>query len=127
MGLLHEDITREVLGAAFEVHAMLGPGFLETAYETALAHELTLRGIPFERQVRVPVRYKRILVVEHILDLIVRGMVVVELKAIADIADVHKAITLSYLTATSLNIGLILNFGQPSLQYKRIIRNQGRP
>jgi GxxExxY protein len=123
----HAEITREILGAAFEIHTALGPGFLETIYEEALAHELALRGMQFQRQVRLPIYYKTAVVGTHVLDLIVDEKVIVELKAISELAEVHRAIVLSYLAATKLSAALLMNFGQPSLAYKRLVRQRQPP
>lgn len=119
---LHTDLTHAIIGAAYEVHGTLGAGFLESVYEKALAQELTLRGIPFKRQVRIPISYKNTVVGEHVLDLLVDGKVIVELKAINEISDIHTSIILSYLTATRLSVALLLNFAKPSLDIKRIAR-----
>lgn len=122
--LLHESLTGEILGAAFEVHRVLGPGFLESVYEEALAYELQARGFEVDRQVRIPIRYKRIAAGEHVLDLVVERKVIVELKAVSDITNIHTSITLSYLKATNLQVALLINFGQQGLQHKRVV---GRP
>ncbi|HEY8146707.1 MAG TPA: GxxExxY protein [Kofleriaceae bacterium] len=100
----------EVIGAAIEVHRVLGPGFLETVYEEALCLELSDRAIPFERQVRVGIPYKARVVGESRLDLLVDNAVLVELKAVDSIAPIHRAQVISYLRATSLDLGLLLNF-----------------
>lgn len=122
--LLHGEITKEILGAAFEVHTALGPGFLESVYEEALAHELSLRGLPWVRQFHVPICYKGIEVGHHVLDLVVAEKVVVELKAISDLADVHKAVVVSYLAASKLQVGLLINFGQSQVKFQRIVRER---
>lgn len=122
--MLHEEITGRILGAAFEVHSQLGPGFLESVYEEALAHELGQRGIPYQRQVEVPIWYKGKLVGKHRLDLLVEETVIVELKQVQELAAVHKAITLAYLTATGLSVALLINFAKPSLDFKRLIKDQ---
>jgi GxxExxY protein len=121
--LLHADVTEKILGAAFEVHSALGPGFLESIYEEAVSHELGLRGMQFERQVQVPIMYKTVRVGTHVLDLVVCDKVVVELKAITETADVHRAIVLSYLAATKLQVALLINFGA-SVTFKRIVRSR---
>jgi GxxExxY protein len=122
--MVHADITEAILGAAFEVHRTLGPGFLESIYEEALAHELELRGMAFQRQVSVPILYKNETVGIHVIDLIVNDQVIVELKAITELADIHKAVVLSYLAATKRRVALLMNFGQPSLAFKRIVRQK---
>jgi GxxExxY protein len=120
--LSHSNVTGEVLGAAFEVHRVLGAGFLEKVYEAALIHELQLRGMQVQNQIPVPIHFKSILVGTHILDLLIEDSVIVELKAVKELADIHTAVVLSYLAATHLTVGLLLNFGKPSLEFKRIVR-----
>lgn len=122
--LLHATVTEQILGAAFEVHSALGPGFLEAVYEEALCHELQLRGVPFQRQVQVPILYKDVEVGTHVIDLLVNDQVVVELKAITELANVHQVIVLSYLAATKRSVALLINFGQPSLAFKRMVRQK---
>lgn len=125
--LRHSAVTREIIGAAFEVHRVLGMGFLESVYEQALAHELKLRQIVVERQVEVPIYYKNVLVGSHVLDLLVDNEVIVELKAIKELADAHSAVVLSYLAATKRGVALLLNFGKPSLQHKRLVTPYHNP
>jgi GxxExxY protein len=108
--------AREAIGAAIEVHRHLGPGFLEEVYEEALAVEMTLRGIPFERQLPVAVSYKGHDVGGTKLDFLVGGSLVVELKAVDVIGQVHLAQLLSYLKATRLRLGLLINFNVPALK-----------
>jgi GxxExxY protein len=103
-------ISGAVIGASIQVHAVLGPGFLESIYELAMVEELTARGIAFERQVTIPILYRGKLVGEHRLDLLVAGEVVVELKAVSAITEAHVAQTMSYLKAGAFQLGLILNF-----------------
>ncbi|MDF2628134.1 MAG: hypothetical protein K0R39_1965 [Symbiobacteriaceae bacterium] len=117
---LHADLTGAVIGAAIEVHKTLGPGFLESVYETALARELELRGIPFVRQAQVPIHYKGTVVGTHVLDLLVADKIVVELKVAKELTDIHTAIVLSYLAATKLQIALLINFNKPRIECKRI-------
>jgi len=105
------QLTETIIGAAIEVHRALGPGLLESAYQRALAHELTLRGIAFEEQKICPVTYKGLLIENaYRLDFLVEKNVVVELKAVDAIMDVHEAQVLTYLKFTGCNIGLLLNF-----------------
>jgi len=101
-----------VVDAALEVHRHLGPAFLESVYENALCHELSLRNVPFERQVAVCVAYKDLPVGEGRADLIVAQRVVVELKALPALGPVHLAQILSYLKATGLVLGLLFTFGE---------------
>ena len=116
---LYKDLTYAIIGAAMEVHKVLGPGFLESVYEEALAHEFDLRGIPYERQAKLAVRYKGIVAGEFRADFLVDGKVVVELKAIKALMEGDEAQLLNYLKGTGYRVGLLLNFGAPSLEYKR--------
>ena len=120
--ILFKELSYAVVGAAMEVHRTLGPGFLESVYEEALAHELALRGIPFERQKRLPVQYKGQLVGEYVADLIVDDEIILELKAVSKITAAHEAQAHNYLAATGLRLAILLNFGASSLQQKRIVR-----
>jgi GxxExxY protein len=105
------EITHAVIGAAMEVHKLLGPGLLESAYEECLAREMALRRITFERQKPVPVVYKDVkLECGYRLDFLVERQVVVELKAIDSIAPIHEAVILTYLKLSSMRFGLLINF-----------------
>jgi GxxExxY protein len=117
--LLFSDITREIIGAAMEVHTNLGPGFLEAVYEEALTVEFDLRKINYQRQKALGVYYKDKKVKEYFCDFLVCGKVLVELKAIRNITGVEEAQLLNYLKATRMKIGLLINFGSSSLRYKR--------
>lgn len=117
--LLYGDLTQVIIGAAMEVHQTLGHGFLEAVYEAALAHELDLRGIPYERQKRLTVTYKGRVAGEYVADFIVDGKVIAELKATKGLTEVDEAQLINYLKATGLRVGLLLNFGTPSLEYRR--------
>jgi len=104
-------LTEAVIGAAIEVHKELGPGLLESAYQRALAHELGLRKIPFEQQKLCPVQYKDLIIDDaYRLDFLVKGMVVVELKTVDALLEVHDAQVLTYLKFTGCHIGLLMNF-----------------
>ena len=119
--IVFKDLSYLVMQAVFEVHNTLGPGFVESAYEEALAHELALRLIPFERQKEVTVCYKGKIVATHRLDLVVDGKIILELKAVTEFTDIFKQQTLSYLKATGLKLGILINFGSPKVQYIRIV------
>ena len=110
-----DDLTEKIIGAAIEVHRILGPGLLESIYEEALCHELQLRGIEFERQKEVDVVYKRRVIKGQKLDVLVGGEVVLELKAVAKLPEIATAQTLSYLKSTGLKRALLINFSQPRL------------
>jgi GxxExxY protein len=111
-----DDLAHRVIGAAIEVHRHLGPGFLEGVYEEALAIELRLRGIPFERQKMIVVGFKGAAVGEGKLDLLVNDRLIVELKAVESLSAIHKAQVISYLRATRLHLGLLINFNVPILK-----------
>ena len=118
------DVTGEIIGAAIAVHTELGPGFLESIYEQALAVEFALRGIAFVRQMAVPLFYRDHQIGEHRLDFMVDDKIVVELKAVERLENVHFAIIRSYLKATSRANGLILNFSAMPLTVKRVRRER---
>lgn len=110
-----DKLTESILGAAIEVHRVLGPGLLEAINEDALGIEMEQRGIPFERQVDAPVNYKGHALRGQRLDLLVGGEVVVEIKSVNKLPDLAMAQVLSYLKATGLKCGLLINFGQSRL------------
>jgi len=111
-----EEIGRSVIGAAIEVHRELGPGMLESVYEEALTHELGLRGLRAVRQAEIDVLYKGVVIKGQRLDLLVEGSVVVELKAVSAVLDIHKAQVLSYLRAGRFPLGLLINFNKKLLR-----------
>ncbi len=122
MPLELEELTGKIIGAAIEVHRQLGPGFIESIYENALVYEFRKRGLKVEQQLEVPVIYAgEIEVGKHRLDLLIEGQLVVELKAIANLEDVHFAIVRSYLRAVGKKHGLLLNFAKVTLEPKRVI------
>ncbi len=125
--MTREDaLSRQIIGAAIEVHRQLGPGLLESAYEECLAHELGLQHIPYERQKVIPVSYKGLqLECGFRLDLLVDSLVIVELKAISEFAPVHEAQVLTYLKLTQCKLGLLLNFNVTRMRQgiKRVVLN----
>jgi GxxExxY protein len=120
--LLYKELTFVVIGAAMEVHNVLGPGFLESVYQKALAYELRERNIPFQEQVHLPVVYKGELVGDYIADFVIDGKLIVEIKAVSKLNSAHQAQAMHYLTATGLRLALLLNFGATSLQHHRVIK-----
>src|SRR5262249_15912872 len=118
-----DELAGEVIACAFEVHRHLGPGFLESVYEEALAVEFRLRGLPYERQRSIGVSYKDCPVGEGRLDFLVAERLVVELKAVESLAPIHQAQVISYLKATRLPLGLLINFNAVLLKdgLRRII------
>ncbi|MEA3459516.1 MAG: GxxExxY protein [Chloroflexota bacterium] len=122
--LLYKKLSYKIIGAAMEVHKVLGPGFLEQIYQTALERELNLRRIPFEAQKHIKVTYKGAVMGMHILDLLVDGKIIVELKAVSQLLPIHEAQLISYLKATGCQLGLLFNFSKRRLEYKRLIMTQ---
>jgi GxxExxY protein len=120
-GLEHERLTEKIIGCAIEVHKRLGPGFLEKIYENAFILELQKQNLDVERQREIAVRYDGVEVGRHRLDLIVADTIVVELKAVKTIQDIHFAIVRSYLKALQKQHGLLINFSKPVLEVKRVI------
>lgn len=122
MALEFEELTGKIIGAAIEVHRQLGPGFIESIYENALVYELRKRGLKVEQQLEVPIIYDgHIEVGKHRLDLLVEGEIVIDLKAISELLDVHFAIVKSQLRAMRRKHGLLLNFAKVKLEAKRVI------
>jgi len=123
--LVLEDLTEQVIGAAIEVHKVLGPGLMESAYEECLCHELHLRGISFERQVSLPVEYKGIkLDCGYRIDVVIENAVVLELKCVERVLPVHQAQLLTYLKIAHKPVGFIINFNVPVLArgiYRRVL------
>ena len=122
--LRDSEITQQIIAAAIRVHRQLGPGFLESVYEEALAVEFALSGIQFLRQYPVPIFYRDHQIGEHRLDFLVEEKIVVELKAVSELEDIHFAISRSYLKATNLEDGLLLNFATTPLTIKRFCRER---
>jgi GxxExxY protein len=119
--LIAEDLTYRIRACIFAVSNELGPGFLERVYENALAIELSAAGLAVRTQCPIHVHYKGQIVGEYIADLVVEGQVLLELKAIRGISGEHEAQIMNYLRATRLKVGLLVNFGQPSVQIKRFV------
>ena len=118
-----DHLTEAIIGAAMEVHSILGPGFLECQYEEAFARELELRNIPFERQKVIDLAYKGVAIGQYRLDFLVNGQIVVELKAVESFTEAHVAQVLAYLAATNQKVGLLINFNVASLSngLKRVV------
>jgi GxxExxY protein len=119
--IVYRDLSYQIMQAVFEVHNTLGPGFLESVYEEALTHELALQRIPFERQKEMVIHYKGRTVGTHRLDLVIDEKIILELKAVTELTNAFKQQTLSYLKATNLRLGILINFGTPRVQYIRIV------
>ncbi len=118
--------TGGVIGAAMEVHGNLGPGFLESVYEEALSVELKLKEVQFERQKELPVFYRNKIIKRFVCDFFVEGKVIVELKAAKELGEIDAVQVVSYLRASGVETGLLINFGSKSLQYKRLINSKNK-
>jgi GxxExxY protein len=119
--LEHEQLTDKIIGCAIEVHKKLGPGFLESIYENAFIIELQKQNFKVDRQREVVMKYDGVEVGRHRLDLIVADTIVVELKAVKNIEDIHFAIVKSYLKALGKEHGLVINFSKKVVEVKRVI------
>jgi len=120
-GLTPDPHIEAVVGAAFEVANILGPGFLEKVYERALVRELRLRGVSVRQQVSVPVSYKGARVGTYVADLLVENQLIVELKCVESFSNEHLAQCINYLKAAHLRLALLINFQHAKLQWKRVV------
>ena len=121
--LKYKDITEKIIGASFEVHKFLGNGFQEVIYQRALAWELAKAGLSFAREIEQEIFYKELQepIGTRRADFVIEGKVLVELKAIILLEDVHLAQILNYLKAYKLEVGVLINFGSKSLTFKRVV------
>ncbi|MBS1919691.1 MAG: GxxExxY protein [Bacteroidetes bacterium] len=129
----YSELTSKIIGCAMSVHRALGNGFQEVIYQRALEIEMTDNGISFSREHEMPIYFKNQQIGTRRVDFLVEGIVSVELKAIIKLEDVHFAQAINYLEAYDLEVGLLLNFGAKSLEFKRLLngkfkqKNQGNP
>ena len=123
----HEDITRRIIGAAMKVHSTLGTGFQEVIYQRALELELPYYGLHFVREQEMPIFYRGQQIGTRRVDFFVEGLVMVELKAIVQLEDVHLAQAINYLEAYNVEIGLLINFGARHLEFKRVHQRAPEP
>ncbi len=120
--------TYAIIGAAMEIHRQLGYGFLESVYQEAATIEFPLRGVPFAREIALPIKYKNILLsTQYRADFVCFSEIIVEFKALSRLSNVEEAQVLNYLKATDLKRGLLINFGASSLQYKRLVWGYPEP
>lgn len=122
--LKYKDITEKIIGASFEVHKFLGNGFQEVIYQRALAYEMYKAGLEFAREIEQDIFYKELdkPIGTRRADFVVESKVLVEIKAVIQLEDVHLAQALNYLKAYKLEVGLLINFGSKSLTFKRVVR-----
>ena len=122
--LKHEELTEKIIGAAIEVHRVLGPGLLEAVYEKALCHELTLRGISFQNQIALPVHYKGVdLECGFRVDILAEDALIIEVKSIANILPPHEAQLLTYMKFAKKRVGFIFNFNVPVFKHGIVRRD----
>ncbi|HYE01075.1 MAG TPA: GxxExxY protein [Alphaproteobacteria bacterium] len=111
-----DDLTGRVIGLAIDIHKALGPGLLESAYHACLCHELERHGVPFQKERKLPVRYRELVLEQaYRIDLIVEGRLVVELKAVDRLLPIHEAQVLTYLRLSGIPVGLLINFNSVRL------------
>ena len=118
--LLHEELSDKVLGACFEVAHELGAGFLESVYEKALMVTLRQKGLQAEAQVPLTVKFRGVIVGEFYADILVERKLIIELKSVSALRPEHQAQVINYLKATGIEVGLLINFGNPKLEYRRL-------
>lgn len=118
---LYSSLTDRIINLAINIHQKLGPGFIERIYERALGHELTKNKIDFEKQKLIKVKYDNILLGDQRIDFLIGDRVVIELKAVSEINEIHIAQMISYLKTVNKKVGLILNFAKNKLEIKRVI------
>ncbi len=123
---LYSDLTHKIIGAAMKVHSTLGNGFQEVIYQRALAIELQKYGLSFHRELEMPIFYSGEEIGTRRVDFLVEDNVMVELKALTTLEDVHLAQAINYLEAYQLKVGLLLNFGAKSLEFKRLVNSKKR-
>ncbi|MDO9152419.1 MAG: GxxExxY protein [Paludibacter sp.] len=120
----HEEITKKIIGCAMRVHSALGNGFQEVIYQRALAIEMNYDGLTFQREMEMPIYYREEQIGTRRVDFFVEDLVMVELKALIKLEDVHLAQAMNYLEAYKMEIGLLINFGSRSLEFKRVHNNK---
>lgn len=122
----YSALTSKIIGCAMEVHKQLGNGFQEVIYQRALAIEFSLQGIAFEREFEMPIFYKGEQIGTRRVDFFVEETVMVEIKALISLEDVHLAQAINYLEAYNMEVGLLINFGSKSLEFKRVMNKKNR-
>lgn len=122
--LKYSDITEKVIGCAMTVHSSMGNGFQEVIYQRALEIEMRMNGLEFAREVEMPLYYRGQGIGTRRVDFLVEGKISVELKALTKLEDVHLAQAMNYLEAFNLEVGLLINFGSPSLEFKRVLNKK---
>ncbi len=121
MTVNNDECTEKIIASAYQVSNALGCGFLEKVYENAFAHELRKCGFTVKQQVATRVRYDGVVVGDYVADLLVSDSIIVELKAVSELNEIHAAQTINYLKATGLNVALLFNFGKPKIEVRRFV------
>lgn len=119
--IVYKELSYEIMQAVYEVHSIIGPGFNESTYEKALCQELKLKGIKFEREQLIKIFYKGNDIGDYRMDLVVEGKIVLEAKAVSEMNEAFAAQLYSYLKASGLKLGILINFGKKKVEYKRIV------
>ena len=122
--MLYSELTKLIIGCCIEVHKRLGNGFQEVIYQRALQIEMNLAGLNFEREMEMPVYYRNVEIASRRVDFLVEGKIFVELKALTELEGVHLAQAINYLHVYKLEVGLLVNFGAASLEFKRVFNNK---
>lgn len=123
--LVYKEESYKIIGAAMAVHRELGPGFLESVYQEALELEFQDKKVPYQREVSLTITYKgKALLKEYVADFVCFNKIIVELKAVKELDPIHEAQVFNYLKATGFKLGLLINFGEASLVYKRIVKEK---
>lgn len=120
----HSELTGKIIGCALEVHKTLGNGFQEVVYQRAVAIEMSLQGLSFEREKEMPLSYKGHDIGTRRVDFFVEGLIMVEIKAIIQLEDVHLAQAINYLEAYNMEVGLLINFGSRKMDFKRVMKKK---
>jgi GxxExxY protein len=120
MSLIYEDLTKKILEASFEVSNELGAGFLESVYQNALVIALAEKVLKAESQKALCVKFRGKIVGNYIADIVVNDKVILELKSVSSLSNEHQAQLINYLKATGIEVGLLINFGKPKLEYRRL-------
>ena len=121
INLIHKELTGKIIKASYQVHNILGPGYIESIYRNALLVELKNQGLKCDTEKEVQIYYMNVKVGTHRLDLVVENQVIIELKAVSEFHPAHQAQVISYLKATGLKVALLLNFGKEKVEYKRFV------
>ncbi len=119
--IIYKELSYQIIGIAMEIHKELGYGFLEKVYENAFTVLLNDRNVKFEQQKSIEIYFRKVMIGHYIADLVIEEKIIIELKAVSQILDVHKAQLANYLKATGVRLGIIINFGKETLEFERVV------